>query len=137
MLMNNKEKYLKYAGEFHGEDVEAFLREHGKFPRRCYRCNALKLPCDFQAPTTTGRKHTYPACNECRNGLPPQCMTPRLRFEILRRDNFTCRYCGRSAPSVVLHVDHIFPRSKGGTNDPANLTTACADCNQGKSDLEL
>ena len=60
-----------------------------------------------------------------------------LRFEILRRDNFTCGYCGRRPPDAVLHVDHVVPWSKGGTNDPANLRTACQDCNLGKRDRRL
>lgn len=61
---------------------------------------------------------------------PP--VTPKVRFEVLKRDKFTCRYCGAKAPDVVLHVDHIQPRSKGGTNDLMNLVTACKDCNNGK-----
>ncbi len=56
-----------------------------------------------------------------------------LRFEVLRRDRFTCTYCGAKAPNVELHVDHITPESLGGTNTPSNLTTACVDCNSGKS----
>jgi hypothetical protein len=58
----------------------------------------------------------------------------QIRFAILQRDNFACRYCGRRAPDVVLHVDHIEPTSRGGTDDPANLTAACEDCNGGKRD---
>lgn len=58
---------------------------------------------------------------------------PRERFAILKRDNFACRYCGAKAPDVKLHVDHVHPRSLGGTNDPSNLVTACEDCNMGKS----
>lgn len=56
----------------------------------------------------------------------------RLRFEILRRDNFTCRYCGSAAPDVVLHVDHVIPVTLGGGDTANNLVTACEDCNQGK-----
>lgn len=56
-----------------------------------------------------------------------------LRFQILRRDNHTCRYCGRSAPEVKLTVDHVNPETLGGGDDPSNLVTACADCNGGKS----
>lgn len=51
---------------------------------------------------------------------------------MFKRDHFTCVYCGRSAPEVVLHVDHVLPVSEGGTNDIGNLVTACADCNLGK-----
>lgn len=61
----------------------------------------------------------------------------RLRFEIFKRDAFTCMYCGRKAPDALLHVDHVNPVSKGGTDDPLNLVTACDQCNLGKSDVLL
>lgn len=60
-------------------------------------------------------------------------ISKRLRFEILRRDSHACRYCGRSAPEVKLHIDHVVPAALGGADDPANLVTACADCNTGKT----
>ncbi|WP_280381023.1 HNH endonuclease [Nocardia wallacei] len=60
-------------------------------------------------------------------------VSKRLRFEVLRRDNHTCRYCGASAPDVPLTVDHVMPVALGGTDDLDNLVTACADCNTGKS----
>lgn len=69
-----------------------------------------------------------------RGGREP--ISARVRFEIFERDGFTCQYCGAKAPDVELHVDHIVPVSKGGTNDPGNLVTACARCNLGKSDLD-
>lgn len=59
----------------------------------------------------------------------------RLRFEILARDSHTCRYCGRAAPEVALQVDHVIPVALGGSDEPANLATACADCNGGKSSV--
>ena len=59
----------------------------------------------------------------------------KMRFTILLRDMFTCQYCGRSAPEVKLHVDHIIPRSKGGATVEDNLRTSCQDCNLGKSDM--
>ena len=61
-------------------------------------------------------------------------ISQKLRFEVFKRDSFKCQYCGRSAPDVLLHVDHINPVSKGGGNDLLNLTTACVECNQGKRD---
>ncbi len=56
-----------------------------------------------------------------------------LRFQILRRDNNTCRTCGRSAPEVKLHVDHVVPEALGGRTEASNLQTLCSDCNSGKS----
>lgn len=62
-------------------------------------------------------------------------ISKRLRFEIFRRDNHTCRYCGASAPGVVLVVDHVMPRSLGGKPEPSNLVTACEPCNNGKTSI--
>jgi hypothetical protein len=62
-------------------------------------------------------------------------VSKRLRFEILRRDNHTCKYCGGTAPAVVLTVDHVVPVALGGTDEPANLVAACKDCNAGKSSV--
>lgn len=59
----------------------------------------------------------------------------RLRFEILRRDRHTCRYCGAQAPDVALTVDHVTPTTLGGSDDPTNLVTACQPCNAGKSSV--
>lgn len=56
----------------------------------------------------------------------------RVRFEILRRDNHACRYCGAKAPRVELEVDHVIPRHHGGTDARWNLTAACVDCNRSK-----
>lgn len=66
-----------------------------------------------------------------------QPISKSTRFEIFKRDKFTCQYCGKKAPDVILHVDHINPVSKGGTNDLLNLITSCIDCNLGKSDRTL
>lgn len=59
-------------------------------------------------------------------------ISKRTRFEVLRRDSHTCRYCGATAPDVKLHVDHVTPTALGGTDDPGNLVAACVDCNNGK-----
>ena len=60
-------------------------------------------------------------------------VSKRLRYEVLRRDNHACRYCGASAPDAKLTVDHVIPIALGGTDDPSNLVTACQPCNAGKS----
>ena len=61
-------------------------------------------------------------------------LTAGLRYDILKRDNFKCQICGRSAQDgIKLHVDHIIPVSKGGLTTWNNLRTLCQDCNLGKS----
>jgi len=61
----------------------------------------------------------------------------RKRFEIFKRDGFTCRYCGRKSPEVILEVDHVTPVSSKGNDNEMNLVTSCFDCNRGKSDRNL
>jgi len=61
----------------------------------------------------------------------------RIRFEVFKRDSFTCQYCGRKAPDVILEADHIRPVSAGGDDSLVNLVTSCWECNSGKSDKAL
>jgi hypothetical protein len=63
----------------------------------------------------------------------------RLRFIVMRRDNFKCQGCGRTPatdPNIVLHIDHIKAWANGGETVLENLQTLCSVCNIGKSDLE-
>lgn len=66
-----------------------------------------------------------------------KAISKRLRFEVFKRDSFTCQYCGSKAPDVILNVDHIIAIKNGGKNDLLNLVTACFSCNSGKSDKKL
>lgn len=58
-------------------------------------------------------------------------VSKRTRFEVMRRDDYTCRYCRSTENSLT--IDHVIPVALGGTDDPANLVACCADCNSGKS----
>lgn len=58
-------------------------------------------------------------------------VTKRTRFEVLRRDEYTCRYC--RADDKPLTIDHVVPVSLGGSDKPENLVACCKDCNAGKS----
>jgi hypothetical protein len=59
-------------------------------------------------------------------------------WTVLARDQWKCLSCGRSAreDGVLLEVDHIIPRSKGGSDDIINLQTLCKKCNIGKSNKD-
>lgn len=59
-------------------------------------------------------------------------ISKKLRFEVFKRDKFTCQYCGAKAPDVVLHCDHVHPVAEGGKSDTLNLVAACQGCNSGK-----
>ncbi len=65
-------------------------------------------------------------------------VSKRTRFKVFDRDDYTCRYCGKTpADRVTLEVDHVIPTSKGGDSSMENLVTSCFDCNRGKSDLTI
>ena len=64
-------------------------------------------------------------------------LSKKIRFEVFKRDRFTCQYCGAKAPETVLNVDHIEPVAKGGGDEILNLITSCFDCNNGKRDKRL
>jgi len=72
-----------------------------------------------------------------RHGVVKMNDSLRLRFKVLNRDKFKCRYCGRGPAndeSVILNVDHIKPLSSGGEWTEENMITSCRECNLGKSD---
>jgi len=72
-----------------------------------------------------------------KSTTPRKPLSKRKRFEILKRDGFVCKYCGRSPAAVPLTVDHVIPIAGGGTDTPDNLVAACEDCNAGKSAVHL
>lgn len=61
----------------------------------------------------------------------------KLRFEVFKRDSFTCQYCGAAGGQVLLHCDHIKPVAEGGETTLLNLVTACVECNLGKGARQL
>lgn len=83
------------------------------------------MPDDRQEPSTTQPRSK-------RKGL-----SKKVRFEVFKRDSFTCQYCGAHPPATILEVDHIVPVAGGGDNDEGNLVTACFNCNRGKSARSL
>lgn len=54
----------------------------------------------------------------------------KFREFVLRRDGYTCVYCGKS--DVALQLDHVNPRSRGGADTPDNLVACCKPCNTSK-----
>lgn len=61
-------------------------------------------------------------------------MNDDIRYNVLKRDNYSCQICGATAKDgAKLHVDHIIPVSKGEKTVMNNLQTLCERCNIGKS----
>lgn len=99
--------------------------------RRCVVCFK-----DFR-PSSPSNKFCGQVCKV--SSMSGQSRFLKLRFEVFKRDNFSCVYCGRSVKEdkIKLQCDHVIPRSKNGKDTLDNLVTACAECNRGKSDVLL
>jgi hypothetical protein len=83
-------------------------------------------------PSAPGNR-TNPGAGGKTGGYVREPIRAKLRYDILTRDKFRCVKCGaKQDERTQLHVDHIKPVSRGGTNDPSNLQTLCARCNLGK-----
>lgn len=102
--------------------------------RTCNTCGSL-----YQAQRKTSRF----CSDKCRYHKhiveKKRIHIPRdLRFSILRRDGFRCRYCGAAPVEKELRVDHIVSIADGGPRTASsNLITACNDCNSGKGALSV
>jgi 5-methylcytosine-specific restriction endonuclease McrA len=65
--------------------------------------------------------------------VPYPAQVPLSRRAVFTRDGQTCVYCGSSATSI----DHVVPRSRGGTHTWDNVVAACRRCNHTKADRSL
>ncbi len=91
--------------------------------RKCPECQTLR-----KSSKNNAKHPTKPSRN----------ISDKLRYQVLKRDNFKCCACGASPaknPDIELHIDHIISWSKGGETTIDNLQTLCSKCNLGKSDL--
>ena len=52
------------------------------------------------------------------------------RYNIYARDKCTCQYCGQRRPRHELNLDHVIPRTQGGTSTWENVVCSCQDCNR-------
>jgi 5-methylcytosine-specific restriction endonuclease McrA len=85
------------------------------------------------------RQVTTKLCGPCRHGKRKYKMSTR---QLAQRDGTNCGICGlfvdvtldRAAGPDCPSVDHVIPRARGGSNDPANLQLAHLRCNMLKSD---
>lgn len=105
------------------------------------RQDGICLSCRYRVCASCGQMYQATSKNSrtCSSDCAEILRAERGRWLILERDDFTCIYCGFSAPNDAarLHVDHIIPVKDGGTSHAGNLITACLACNSEKSARRL
>jgi len=126
---NPKISYNTYKYRFKGWMNACFAFIEYKMGTRISDASIVKLEFEkvdtSEEPVKSGKQY------KSRN------ISYKTRYEVLKRDNFACVYCGRSPAidqGIILHIDHIIPFSKGGSSEYDNLQTLCSQCNLGKSD---
>lgn len=75
-----------------------------------------------------------------RNQYKGVCLRKDLRLAIYLRDSFRCVYCCEDlhgVHSMDITLDHVRAQADGGSNEPANLVTACRTCNCSRQDKPL
>lgn len=128
--------------------------------KRCPPCNAFQgvlslrssvcLVCGRLATSPNGKQRKHCGSPECAKAWLLAYLVKRYRTDIefrrraktkgyrkhlstlLMEQAFACALCGETITAETPEVDHIVPRSKGGTNDKANLQAACPECNRSK-----
>lgn len=134
---SGKSKFCSDTCRIAHQAVQQVLQRAKRYTRVCKACGS--------AFTTRSSGQIY-CPDKCRSKVAQERKQPyentnayQLRFSILTRDGFRCRYCGHSAQEegIKLEVDHIVPKSMGGVDEPANLITCCSKCNKGKGKLLL
>jgi len=105
----------------------AAIKKLDAFRRRCERYELAWQRIVYSDDEFESNYHTDAPRKQRRTGV-----SRRLRWQVLTRDNFRCRYCGASGDQAELHVDHVISRLDGGTDEIGNLVTACIPCNLGK-----
>lgn len=139
-INKNNQKNLGYRGKSETHYNQSF------FEMECLDCGHKYMAngCDVwlrKCPVCqpTRKKIKSKASPSIKSGNhSSRKISDKLRYQVLKRDNFKCCACGASPAkdsSIELHIDHIIPWSKGGETTIDNLQTLCSNCNLGKGNL--
>ena len=146
---------LNYTNDRLFENLMLLWEHYGRQPRRAELADPPSMisqsPYNRTFGPWTKALEQFVAYANSQEMLPPQGANAaarvvragrnpslRLRFRVLKRDNFACRACGRSPalqPGLPLHVDHVKAWSRGGETVEENPQTLCEQCNLGKSNV--
>lgn len=88
--------------------------------------------------TLNNEVNYFPSILRLKNQIKQSFTYPVFsKRNIVRRDDYTCQFCGVKLSENSVTIDHVIPKSKGGANSFTNCVTSCFDCNNRKSNLTL
>lgn len=96
----------------------------------CYRC--ADIVANVFSMKHSGQYLTWPnESHQSGRSRPRKNISANTRKMVMERDGYRCVKC---ESFIDLQIDHVFPHSKGGSDEPENLQTLCAICNRIKKD---
>lgn len=140
-MNNNMRAVREWVKNASDEELEEVLQPAVK-GIECERCSTSESVFFIDPYGKWAAFYCLTCIKKIKEEPPPEPKNSKgltLRFKVLERDGFRCVYCGRSPieDGVKLEVDHVYPKSKGGSDSMENLVTACWECNQGKKDMVI
>jgi hypothetical protein len=126
----------EFIDDIDGEAVWKMHERNGTTDQFDARWNWI-TPCHYTQCREYSIHATFATGRPSKTSSRPGEVSPKRRWQVLVRDGFTCVYCGRKPPDVILQVDHKVSRNDDGTGDLENLVTACDKCNVGKGASSL
>lgn len=133
---------LRYPTENHCNDDKSIIQDLAKdaklddeFPRKAdihkVRNYLYSYPITYKAIELAYAEYLKEYPDKVSQRL--RGIKPSLRFDVFKRDNYSCQICGQNAQDgVKLEIDHKQAISQGGTNELENLWVLCFTCNRGK-----
>ena len=148
--MSAKDRIRTFLEENVGKIVTTQeIHEVGKTSEDTRRIRELRDDEGMQIKTNNDRHDLKPGeyvlVSPERLPVTGKGISAQKRTEILERNGYTCRLCGAGAGDpdpfnpnrkLRLHVDHIVPKSQGGTDEDDNLRVLCSACNQGRGNIQ-
>lgn len=87
---------------------------------------------DDAVPIVGGALRAPRVMHLLRYDRSPRVVIRLTRRNLMLRDRYQCQYCGRQPGVRELNIDHVIPRSRGGTDSWENLVISCRTCNLAK-----
>ncbi len=129
--------YCKECNNKQIHDYREVLRKRQtvvmKVSKVCSTCQIEKLASEFTKSNCTpdGLAQLCWECDKARSLLR------KLKKTILLESDQLCFYCGTTLTENNQTVDHVIPKSRGGSDDVTNLVPCCFSCNASKKNLLL
>lgn len=135
--LNNKEKINNSCKEYYYKNKKQIINNHNIYQKnKCNNDLSFYNICKLRNKNKNNLKKAIKYYLEGKTDKLPSKSPSRLLLKLYEIQNNTCPYCNNDMVDNI-HIDHIIPLSKNGSNEIENLILCCANCNLSKSAKDL